>query len=415
MDNMIESSELYDYRPPISENFDEVGSEFTISVHNEDIVTLPSRSLLVISGTISVNKEVTAATATSAATTQTVAELPLDDVHFVNNGPLYLFDRIDYYIGDAKIDTIRKPGYATQMKGLVSFENDVRFNNAGWKISSKNHSNILSKNGYFTATIPLSLIMGFFEDHKNFVYRMPQKLVFYRCTGPPNNSLYINPTKKINLDKFVIKEVIWRMPQMKLSIPVEAKVRQEILQNKNYPIQYRHWYYHSIIPSSGTEFTWDMSANQSRVMFILISLQKKSKDNNIQADNSEYDLSDLENVQVLLNNNTFYPRERLNLKFSEYKCGNAYHMYNNFKSSYYDKNPDETNPLIDYETFLTKYPVIVIDCSHQPDVIKNSFINVKIMFSWRNNLAESTIIHCVMIMNRNGTYNPLNNRVIAQL
>jgi len=88
-------------------------------------------------------------------------------------------------------------------------------------------------------------------------------------------------------------------------------------------------------------------------------------------------------------------------------------MYRQFNTSYYDKSSDEVDPLVGYETFLSKYPIIVIDCSHQPNVIKESLINIKIIFSWRTAITAPTIIHCVMIMDRKSIYNPLNNRVIG--
>jgi hypothetical protein len=97
MENIIESFEYFEYRPPISQDYNQEGSEFSISLLNEDVVTQPSKSLLVVQGVLSVVKD------TSVATS-----IDVDKIHFVNNGPLHLFDRIDYYIGDAKIDTIRK-------------------------------------------------------------------------------------------------------------------------------------------------------------------------------------------------------------------------------------------------------------------------------------------------------------------
>lgn len=415
MDNVIENSEFFDYRPPNSEDFNETGSEFSITVHNEDIVTLPSKSLLLINGLVTVKEKVTTNTTQStqtSETTTTLTDINLDEFRFVNNGPLYFFDRIDYYVGDVKIDTIRKPGYATQMKGLASFENDLSFNNAGWKISNQSKNNILNTKGYFSASIPLSIIMGFFEDHKNFLYRMPQKLVFYRITGAPNNAFYQNTTKQLQYS-VEIRDIVWRMPQIKFSIEYEARIRNEILKSTNYDLHYRHWFYHSIIPVSTTEFTWDLPVAYSKTKYLLLAFQT-DVDNKIKSDNSQYTLANLENVQVLLNNNIYYPRERLNLKYSDYKCGNLYHMFRQFKSSYYDKNFEDTLPLIDYNTFLTKYPLIVIDCSHQPNVIKESLINVKIMFNWRENLPSLTTIHCLMIMDRKGTYNPLSNRVVAQ-
>ena len=111
----------------------------------------------------------------------------------MNNGILHLFDRIDFYIGDGKVDTIRKPGISTLMKGLVSFERDFRYNTAGWTVNSGSHNNILNTNRYFYVTIPMSLLMGFFEDHKTFLYHVPLKLTFRRNTGDNfNNLLYIS-------------------------------------------------------------------------------------------------------------------------------------------------------------------------------------------------------------------------------
>ena len=45
----------------------------------------------------------------------------------VDNGALSLFDRVDYYIGGCKIDSVRKPFFCASMKGLVSFERDLKY------------------------------------------------------------------------------------------------------------------------------------------------------------------------------------------------------------------------------------------------------------------------------------------------
>ena len=71
-------------------------------------------------------------------------------------------------------------------------------------------------NRYFSVTIPLSIVMGFFEDYKNFVYRVPQKLVFFRNTGSqPNNCLRMDSSYSVQI---ILNEVVWRLPQIKFSI-----------------------------------------------------------------------------------------------------------------------------------------------------------------------------------------------------
>lgn len=411
MENLIESCEFYDYKPPISENFNEVGSEFTITAFNEDLVTRPSKSLLVINGTLSCKESTT--TTAGATTVTDLTTIDLEKINFINNGLLYLFDRIDYYIGDAKIDSIRKPGITSTLKGLVSFEDDITYNNAGWKISpSTGKENILTKKCYFCATIPMSIVMGFFEDYTQFLYRMPQKLIFYRNTGESSNALCVKQNFSATIS---LKDIVWRVPQIKFSLEYETQIRKEILDNTQYEMAYRTWFYQSIQPPKGaTEFTWDFPVAYSKTKYIILGFQE-GKENNVNVDNSEFQLLDLENVQVMLNNNVYYPRERLNLKLSDYRCSSLYYMFNQFKGSYYGKNYEDLKPIVNYSTFLTKYPIIAIDCSHQPNVIKESLINVKIMFDWRTALSatKSTTIHCVMIADRKATYNPLNNMVIS--
>ena len=123
-ESVIESCEYYDYRPPISETFNDISVEFPIIVY-EDIVTQPSKSLLVISGQVIV---------TNNADNEVVRDFDANDVHWMNNGILRLFDKIDYFLGDNKIDSIRKPGISCTMKGLCCYESDELLSNTGWRV-----------------------------------------------------------------------------------------------------------------------------------------------------------------------------------------------------------------------------------------------------------------------------------------
>ena len=283
MDNIIESFEYFDYKPSNTENFNDVGSEFNISVLNEDIVTQPCKSLLVIRGTVSVSRKTTNADSTTTVSIATTIDS--NKIHFVNNGILHLFDRIDFYIGDGKIDTIRKPGISTLMKGLVSFERDFRYNTAGWKINSNSHANILNQERYFYITIPLSMLMGFFEDHKSFLYRVPQKLTFYRNTSDNYNNVLFTDTTTGFTGVINLTEIVWRVPQIKFNIGYETQLRKEILSDKSYELKFRHWFYQNTTPARGTEFTWDFPVAYSKCKYALFAFQT-DRDNKPNTDNS---------------------------------------------------------------------------------------------------------------------------------
>jgi len=66
--DVIESFEYFDYRPSSTEDYNSAGSEFNISVLNENMITQPSKRVLVLKGTISASRIATDATAATAAT-----------------------------------------------------------------------------------------------------------------------------------------------------------------------------------------------------------------------------------------------------------------------------------------------------------------------------------------------------------
>ena len=401
MDNVIESFDFYDYRPPLSEDIDKVGAEFQIHVYNEDIVTQPCKSSLIINGRIN-----------NVGDDKKVSPVDPKTLRIVTNGLMNLFDRIDYFIGDTLIDTVRKPGLTGLIKGLVTLSDDRAYTDAGWQIRTPS-AHLPNSDGYFQAIVPLQLVMGFFEDYKQFLYRMPQKLVFNRNNVERNNILL----QDAGLDKHTIsislKDIIWRVPQIKFSLAYETKIRNEILKNTTYELRYRNWMYTSNnTVSLCTDYTWDIPVAQSKTKFVLLAFQTADRVDDKTKDNSKFDLCDLESVQVQLNDTKYYPRERLNMKSTERKTALLYQMYKNFKSAYYEDARTLEGPLLDYCSFIADYPIIAIDCSYQPDVIKESLINLKVHFAWRTNLPTNTVIHCVMIMDNKAVYNPLNNRVI---
>lgn len=397
--DIIESENYIEYRPPVSVDINQFGQKIPIQLYNEDIKTLPHKSSLIISGRIILKKN-------EGGTI--LNTIDLKKVNFVNNGILHLFSRICYNIGGNEIDSIDSPGVAVAMKGIVSFSDDINYNNASWKIKSKN--DIISKEGYFSVVVPLKILMGYFEDYEDYVYRIHQELVLIKTNANYNNVLIVDEsiatahTISINLS-----EIIWRIPQYKFSMPYETSINKEISSSTEYEMFYRHWMYIEKSSITGKTYTWDIPTSYYKPRYVLIGFQKGRNDK-ISTDNGLFDLCNLENVQVHLNNNIIYPNNRLNISLTENKCSQIYEMFKNFKYSYYGK---EGKPLIDYNDFLNKYPIIVIDCSKQSEIIKGSTINIKINFQWWDSFAVDSVIHCLVITSDRARYNPLKNTVVV--
>ncbi|KAK7574251.1 hypothetical protein V9T40_006209 [Parthenolecanium corni] len=402
MANVVASFEYFDYRPPNTANLNDDNGDFSIAIYNEDLITHPRKMVLELRGKVSVTKD-------DGKTD--VSPIDLSKLKIATCGWLHLFDRIDYYIGDNKIDTVRKPGIVSLMKGLASFQSDKQYNNAGWNFDCQESENTLKSNGNFQVMIPLSIVMGFFEDHKSYVYNMCQKMVFYKSANCTNNIFQLTGDYAPFSVTIDLRDVVLKVPHVKFDLEHTTKVRSEISENSKYELKYRRWFYNNITPPAGEDFTWDIPASYAKIKYVLIAFQT-NRLNNTTANISQFDLCNLENCQILLNNNVYYPHEPLNINVNENRCNILYSMYKRFKSSYYSKDENRLQPLLSYKDFLTNNPMIVIDCSHQPSVLKESFINLKISFSWRTALPALTTIHCVAIVDDEAVYNPLTNNIL---
>lgn len=89
---------------------------------------------------------------------------------------------------------------------------------------------------------------------------------------------------------------------------------------------------HKKSPITKKTFTWDISTSYYKPRYSLLDL-KKNKNDKIGTDNNQFDLHNLENVQAHLNNNIYYPNNRLNISVVENKYKQICNMFKDFKCS----------------------------------------------------------------------------------
>lgn len=165
--------------------------------------------------------------------------IDIKKVNFVNNGILHLFSRINYFIIRNEIDSVDNLGIATAIKGIIFFNDDIAYHDACWKIKST--SNIINKDGCSSIFILLKIVVGFFEDYTNYIYRIHQELKFIRENTNCNNTFLLDQTFA-NAYTIIINlsEIIWRMFQYKFSLGYEAKINTEISSSIEYKMYYRY-------------------------------------------------------------------------------------------------------------------------------------------------------------------------------
>ncbi|XP_050420245.1 uncharacterized protein LOC126833134 [Adelges cooleyi] len=170
--------------------------EIRIAINQQDLYTFPAESYLYMQGTI--NKPATVT----------------EEVLFVNNGAMFLFDEIRYELNSIEIDKIRNPGITTTIKGYISIPHGSvhRYQNAGWD----SDGNIT---GSFELCIPLSHIFGYAEDHRKLIINARQDLILHRAASDVNALKTAKDGCTVTLNK-----LLWRVPHVHVSDTVRLKL-----------------------------------------------------------------------------------------------------------------------------------------------------------------------------------------------
>jgi hypothetical protein len=184
IDASVDSYNFREYNPVVGTNLNNVNSEIRIVIENQDVFIHPSKSYLVIKGKL------------IKANNQPYADGDLATLF--NNGPVILFNNIKYHIGDKMVDDLNYPGYATTMKGLISYGSSEQDGllSACWKLDESSlaaatnkgfevrHKMIIKQNdpkGSFSFIVPASHLLGFFEDYDKIIYGAKQTLTLMRA------------------------------------------------------------------------------------------------------------------------------------------------------------------------------------------------------------------------------------------
>ena len=129
LDESVVAYDYHEYAPIVGTNLNNVNSEIRIVVENQDLFTHPHDSYLQVKGML-----VKAADGAAYAAG--------DKIALVNNAVGYLFTSLRYLIGDKTVDEINYPGFASTMKGILSYgpEEQAELANRSWILDSANAS-----------------------------------------------------------------------------------------------------------------------------------------------------------------------------------------------------------------------------------------------------------------------------------
>ena len=347
-DHTIQSKTIRSYNPF---DVDKLGQSdvIRIQIQNQDGYTLPCESFLYIQGTVA-NKANTA----------------IKDKDLINNAFAFLFDEIRYEINSVEIDVTRNVGLTSLVKGLLTFSeaSRTRLQNSGWLLTPDTTSTLV-KEKHFDVAIPLSSLMGFFEDYQNVLMNSRQELILIRARSDAN-CLKIDkiPDDTKELPVITLKTVQWQMPHVKVSDEANAPLLEKMSKGMSATMPFRSWNLHerpNLSKTSPVTWTVKTCSQTERPSYVIVFFQT-NRSNSLTKNAAEFDHCKVRSVRLYLNSD-YWPHDTLSVDFEKGHVSQLYEMYAKFQSSYYAKDPE---PILSRKDFSKSSPMWVIDCSNQP-------------------------------------------------
>jgi hypothetical protein len=386
-DESIAHCEVHAHQPFASSTFKN-NDEIRIAVQNQDLCVLPSKSALHIYGRITKGDNTPV-----AATTE-----------LVNMAVCHMFGGMRYELNGCEIDQNMNVGITSVMKGYLSFTPGQRhlLENTGWL---GDDDTLTNGNGYFDVVIPLNFLLGFAEDYNRIIVNAKHELILTRSNND-SNAIIQTATENV---KISLNKIEWLLPYIKLAGDTKIKMLNYIAKDPAISMSFRSWemYEYPMLPRT-TRHVWVIktSTQLEKPRHVILGFQTARR-NDAEKNASEFDHCMIRDVKLFLNSQC-YPYGNLNLDIANNQYAILYDMYTNFQSSYYDKEPE---PLLSKNRFLTKAPLIVIDCSKQNESLKSGPVDIRLEFEASVEFPANTAAYCMILHDRIVEYNPISNTV----
>lgn len=364
--------------------------EIRIPIQQQDVYTLPCESYIYIEGKVTKKDG-------SAAST----------VPFINNPMSFLFEEIRYEISGVTVDSTKKVGVTSTLKGIISLSpNETNaLKTSGWVLPDKTTFSP-NTSGYFDFCIPLSLVLGFAEDYRRIIINVKQELVLLRSSSDFDLIKADAGTTPDKLEwNLQLEKIVWRVPHVRLADEKRISLLRVLDSDRDIVLPFRNWEMHEfpILPTSQRQ-TWAVktSSHLEKPRYVVFALQT-AKRYNISADAGSFDHCNITNIKLFLNSQ-FFPYDNLNLQFTKDRYSMLYDMYSKFQSSYYGRS---NSPLLSPGKYKSYSPIVVIDCSKQNESVKSSTVDIRIEFETEDKIPANTTAYCLILHDTIVTYTPL--------
>lgn len=395
-DESVEKIEIQEYEPHVGTNLNSEHSDIKIVIQNQDQFLLPSQSYIYVEGKL-IKEE-----------TEENYDFSKEEITLVNNGLMFLFDRMGYRINGEEIEGFNQPGFATLMKGLISYPESCNekmqfFWNFDDGVSHSDNTKFQERlkhikmgQGKFSGIIPLSHVFGFCENYDKVLYGVQHILTLRR--GPDGRALFRDGKKDDEGDdeiadgKVVLSKLAWHIPSYKISDEYKVKLYKQIQDKTTVPIAYLNRQLEEIVvPRGQSQLDWrlNVTAGAEKPRYIIIGFQAGDSMNQTQ-NTSVFGHSNLKKAYVQLNSER-YPENSITADFENNNYVHAYKLFTDFAKEQSGVN---------LRHYRDQYPLIVFDVSRQSEKLKNTVTDIKIKVQFSQNVSDNTHVYALVLSDR---------------
>lgn len=420
-DESIESFQYYDYAPASQENLNKAGA-IHIDINASDVYILPSKSEILIKG------ELVRADNNNPFDANT-------EIALVNNAMLYLFSEVKYSIGGTVVERISNPGQITSMFGYLSQPDDYNTSaglGACWSKDTTDNANstkfqssqaapgagytptenpnfnqgfsarkalLMSANpaGCFSFLIKFEHIFGF-VNYEKVVYNMKHTLTLTRDV---NDILPIHKAQNVGNAKIKLNNITWRMPHVKPEISYLVKLRDIVVNKSPIPIAFSARQSDSTNVPQGVrnhEYKLSLGGGIEKPRWVIVGFQTDRSTTQFQ-NPSVFDHVNLSRVYVNLNGER-HPINDFEIDFDRNDYAILYWMLDSFKREHYGFNSLVGGTQVNYLTFKTLFPIIVLDVRHQSERLRSGIVDMTLKFSFKQPIPQHTVLYVSTISDR---------------
>lgn len=396
IDNGIERYECHSYGPIPGTNLN--FGEITINIVKEDLFTHVAESYVLFEGRLTKDDG--------------SAYVNADAVALTNNGLMHLFSEISYSLSDRTIETLRYPGQATTMLGLLKYRNSSDLMNQLWAKDTTataslehnagfaaRHADIIENptvKGTFRYIVPLKHIFGFCEDYDKVIYGMSHTLTFVRKSD--NDAIF--RLAAAGAGKVHIDRMLWYVPHVTPS-DMERLTMFKVIQSKvPLPVAYRSHLCHTVSVPQTTTFSWYLGVKGTPEMprYIIVGFQTNRAADQ-EKNPSIFDHCDLKSIHATLGG-TKFPATDYNLSFPNQKFAEAFHDVAAFNQTFFGVDRLITEGGIKRSEYKTLFPLILIDVSKQQERLKITTVDIKIEANFNVEVPAGTTAFAVVVTDR---------------